>query len=61
MNRESARLTFSKRPRDPKSREVIAREPLGSTGLTSFRLECGHQVRRRFDLCEASRIICNEC
>ena len=61
MERASAKLTFSEKPRDPKSREVIAREPEGSNGLIILSLECGHRVRRRFDLCEASRIICGKC
>ena len=61
MNRQGAKLTFAEKPCDPKSRDVIAREPQGSGGLISLRLECGHVVRRRFDLCEAHRIICVEC
>ncbi len=61
MDREGAKLTFEEKPCDPKSRSVVAREPLGSTGTISLSLECGHRVRRRFDLCEASRIICTEC
>jgi hypothetical protein len=61
MDRASAKLTFPERPRHPKGRDVIYRQPEGSNGLISLSLECGHRVRRRFDLCEASRIICDEC
>lgn len=61
MHRRGARLTFTEKPCDPRTREVVAREPQGTSGLLSLRLECGHVVRRRFDLCEASRIICGEC
>lgn len=61
MAHQYAKLIFTERPRDPKSREVIAREPCGSGGLISLSLECGHKIRRRFDLCEASRIICTKC
>ncbi|HEY5722364.1 MAG TPA: hypothetical protein VIT45_08580 [Allosphingosinicella sp.] len=40
---------------------MIERAPHGTAGIVSLHLDCGHWVHRRFDLCEASRIICSKC
>lgn len=61
VDRTESGRTFAERPRDPRSRDVIERAPHGTAGIVSLHLDCGHWVHRRFDLCEASRIICSKC
>jgi hypothetical protein len=54
-------LPASERPRDPKSRAVVASEPRGLLGVVDLELDCGHHMRRRACLCAPTRVICTLC